>query len=148
MVEEDGMSESQTGVQSMNTVNDEFDERRTELLSLPDELRAEVLSYYEGGMDSVGFAQRIRSMAHELKRHADAIEERAEEADACPSCGATGFGWDSERSGFNRFEAKKTDVYRDGPNGNVFFSVEFDCPECGAALIVEDAHGTGPHTDT
>jgi hypothetical protein len=52
----------------------ERDDRRAELLDLPNELRREVRSYYDGDMGATGFVRRIRSIASELERHADAIE--------------------------------------------------------------------------
>jgi uncharacterized Zn finger protein (UPF0148 family) len=55
-------------------------DRRAELLDLPDELRGEVRSFDDGEMETEGFVRRIRSIANELERHADAIEARCEQA--------------------------------------------------------------------
>jgi hypothetical protein len=52
------------------------DERRESLRDLPTELRGEVRSFYDGAMDADGFARRLRSIASELDRHADAITDR------------------------------------------------------------------------
>ena len=56
----------------------ERDDHRAELLDLPDELRGEVRSFYDGEMETAGFVRRLRSIASELERHADAIEARDE----------------------------------------------------------------------
>jgi hypothetical protein len=57
-------------------------ERRAELRHLPNELRGEVRSFYDGEMEPEGFARRLRSMASELDRHADAIEARDEDGES------------------------------------------------------------------
>jgi hypothetical protein len=56
-------------------------DRRAELRHLPNELRGEVRSYYDGDMEGEGFASRLRSIASELDRHADAIAARDEQPD-------------------------------------------------------------------
>jgi hypothetical protein len=52
-----------------------------ELVELPNELRAEIQSYYDGKMETAGFARRLRSIASELERHADAIEDYDEDGE-------------------------------------------------------------------
>lgn len=58
-----------------------YDTTHAELVELPTELRGEVRSFYEGKMDTTGFARRLRSISNELERHADAIEAHDEQAD-------------------------------------------------------------------
>ena len=58
------------------------DDRREHLRDLPTELRGEVRSFYDGTMEADGFARRLRSIANELERHADAIAARDDQADA------------------------------------------------------------------
>ena len=55
--------------------------RPEELCDLPTELRGDIRSYYGGEMETAGFVRRLRSIANELERHADAIEARDEQAD-------------------------------------------------------------------
>jgi hypothetical protein len=57
-------------------------DRREQLLDLPSELRGEARSYYDGAMEADGFARRLRSIANELERHADAIAAHDEHAAA------------------------------------------------------------------
>lgn len=63
----------------------------------------------------------------------------------CPNCGAA-FGRDHENDSLDRFEAEHTVVYRN-QYGELCFSIEFDCPECDEALLVEDASGPVLGTD-
>ena len=57
----------------------ERDDRREQLLDLPNELRGEIRSFYDGDMEAAGFVRRVRSLANELERHANAIEARDEQ---------------------------------------------------------------------
>ena len=57
-----------------NEAEAERDDRREQLLDLPNELRGEVRSYYDGEMEAAGFVRRLRSIANELERHAESIE--------------------------------------------------------------------------
>jgi hypothetical protein len=57
------------------------EDRRAELLDLPNELRGDIRSFYDGEMEIEGFVRRIRSIRDELERHADAIEARDEQPD-------------------------------------------------------------------
>lgn len=56
------------------------EDHRGELLAVPTELRGDIRSYYEGETETTGFVHRLRSLSNELERHADTIEDRAEEA--------------------------------------------------------------------
>jgi hypothetical protein len=58
-----------------------YDTTHAELVELPNELRGEIRAYYDGKMEPAGFARRLRSIASELERHADAIEAHDEQAD-------------------------------------------------------------------
>jgi hypothetical protein len=69
-------------------MTDRDHERREQLRDLPTELRGEVRSFYEGAMEADGFARRLRSMASELDRHADAIATRDEQATPLPEFAA------------------------------------------------------------
>jgi hypothetical protein len=69
-------------------MTDREHERREQLRDLPTKLRGEVRSFYEGAMEADGFARRLRSMASELDRHADAIAARDEQAPPFPEFAA------------------------------------------------------------
>jgi hypothetical protein len=62
-------------------MSDREHDRREQLLDLPTELREETHSYYDSKMEADGFARRVRSIANELHRHADAIEARDDQPD-------------------------------------------------------------------
>ena len=65
-----------------NEAEAERDDRREQLLDLPNELRGEVRSHYGGEMGTSGFVRRLRSIANELERHADAIEACDEDSES------------------------------------------------------------------
>ena len=81
-----------------------------------------------------------------MERETDTDSEASEDTythpdiDApCPECGAA-FGRDADADRMTPFEAEQTTIYRDD-DGTVMLSIKFDCPECGAHLLIEEATG-------
>ena len=65
----------------------------------------------------------------------DAIEDQR-----CTECGAA-FGWDDDHDRHDRIDATDAELHRNGPDGELLFTVEFECPECGEGLMIEEASG-------